>query len=386
MKKIPVKNGLLLSAVFTAMVALPAFANTSGVDAILEAAAGKAPSTVAAPDVSAPVAKPSAPVAHKPTKKPVSPAPVTPHVVTHPAASMHQKPTDVVVGPVPRPVVSVPSIPHPVNMVPAPVSKPAAASPPMAPSQSAERMPATPPFGPMQAQPTSAVAPSPTADATAGYINPFMGTPGTAQKLSSTLSLLKLKTAIAKERAEYAKYDSQADALAMNGSPQLRQLEQNVSDLHDQIQALKAADVQDKAMAQAAEVHAKKAKNHLQVIAIITEQGQRSAIIQAGKLTKTVFAGESVNGHLIQAVDDHQVVLADGQSLPLQSQIGHYQSTSWKGNQGSGNIASPQTSGILTRLTQEAQKDGIPLSHDVPGQAPGAPNGLPPLNPAMLHP
>lgn len=376
MKNLRMKHMVLLGAVLSAVAAVPAFADTTGVDSILEAAAGsKTPITVSS------------------TKKPVTATP-TP---LHPMAAMPAPktavnatsvPKDMLVGPVPH--VTVPAKP----LAPAPAAtsfQPKPIVPPAAASTTTMPLPVT---APRNVTPESVTALRPSlpaapsnlesrnAEVTAGFVNPFMGAPSTEQELSSTLGIIKLKTEIAKEKATYAKYDSEADSLSMSDSPQLQKLEETVEDLRGKMQSLAAANARAQQVSQEINVQKAKAKSHFKVIAIINDQGKRSAIIQAGKLTKTVSIGSTFNGHLVQAINTHHVILADGETLTLSQQVGHYHATSWKGAQKSGGIASPQQSGVVGRLEQEAKQNGIVFNNGRPGVMP---SGMPVLTPGMIH-
>lgn len=369
MKNSRLMHGLLWGAVVSAMTVLPAYANTAGVNAILEAAAGKA--TVPAP--ATPTVKTTS------VKKPVPPTPT-------PAAKAQQH---VLIGP----VHVAPSAHHPAVTVPAkpttPLSttvKPAVPAPhPVSPAAvQTPSHPVTPLTTPTPSRRMSAPEMPQAAShaVTAGYINPFMGTPGTVQKLSNKLSILQLQTKIAKARASYAKYDSEANSMALDNSPQLRSLEQTVAELRGKMQALTAASARAQQVAHQVQKATQAKRAQLAVVAILDDQGQRGAVIQVGKNTYTVKAGSTLDGHLVQAVDPHQVILGDGTILKLSSQIGHYQSTSWKGHQNSGQIASPQQSNILTRLASEAKKDGIRFNAPPSGGV--SPDGMPILRPGMV--
>ncbi|MDX5935571.1 hypothetical protein [Acidithiobacillus thiooxidans] len=369
MKNSRLMHGLLWGAVVSAMTVLPAYANTAGVNAILEAAAGKA--TVPAP--ATPTVKTTS------VKKPVPPTPT-------PAAKAQQH---VLIGPVHvapsahHPAVTVPAkptTPHPTTVKPAvPAPHPVSPAAVQAPSHPVTPLTMPTPSRRMSAPEMPQVA---SHAVTAGYINPFMGTPGTVQKLSNKLSILQLQTKIAKARASYAKYDSEANSMALDNSPQLRSLEQTVAELRGKMQALTAASARAQQVAHQVQKATQAKRAQLAVVAILDDQGQRGAVIQVGKNTYTVKAGSTLDGHLVQAVDPHQVILGDGTILKLSSQIGHYQSTSWKGHQNSGQIASPQQSNILTRLASEAKKDGIRFNAPPSGGV--SPDGMPILRPGMV--
>lgn len=362
-------HGLLWGAVVSALTVLPAYANTAGVNAILEAAAGKA--TVPAPATPAvnttSVKKPVTPSLSIAAKMPqhalIGPVHVTPSA-HHPAVTVPAKPTT------PHPTTVKPAVPAPHPVSPAAVQTPSHPVTPLTMPTPSHRMSA-----PEMPQAASHAV-------TAGYINPFMGTPGTVQKLSNTLSILQLQTKIAKARASYAKYDSEANSMALDHSPQLRALEQTVVELRGKMQALTAASARAQQVAHQVQKATQAKRAHLAVVAIMDDQGQRGAVIQVGKNTYTVKAGSTLDGHLVQAVDPHQVILGDGTILKLSSQIGHYQSTSWKGHQNSGQIASPQQSNILTRLASEAKKDGIRFNAPPSGGV--SPDGMPILRPGMV--
>jgi len=162
----------------------------------------------------------------------------------------------------------------------------------------------------------------------------------------------------------------------------LRSLEQTVAELRGKMQALTAASARAQQVAHQVQKATQAKRAHLAVVAIMDDQGQRGAVIQVGKNTYTVKAGSTLDGHLVQAVDPHQVILGDGTILKLSSQIGHYQSTSWKGHQNSGQIASPQQSNILTHLASEAKKDGIRFNAPPSGGV--SPDGMPILRPGMV--
>lgn len=384
MKTSLLKNMVVMGAVISAMGVIPAIASTQGVDSILEAAAGKpvaAPADNAAQPASSTVK--SVPAVPEPAK---SASPI-------PAATQPKIPSGMVVGPILKtpPVAanvtsSHPAIPSALPMSQQAPSVPIQSAPVTSMNQAAPNaaMPSPMPVSRPSA-PISQSAPSLDSNqATAGYINPFLGSPGITQKLSSTLSILQLQTKIAKERAAYSKYNSEANTLAMDNSPQLRQLESDVSDLRGKVQSLSAQDARAEQVAQQVHAAAVKSHNHMEVIAIVNDQGDRSAIIKTGKKTDTVTVGSSVDGHLVQAVDPHQVVLADGKTLPLSQQIGEYRSTSWKGTQNNGEIAAPQQSDVLGRLASEAKQNGITFGAP-PAHGGVTPDGMPPLNPGMLH-
>lgn len=362
-------HGLLWGAVVSAMTVLPAYANTAGVNAILEAAAGKA--TVPAPAIPSaktPAAKVSVPSTPTPAAKAqqhvlIGPVHVAPSA-HHPAVTVPAKPTT------PHPTTVKPAVPAPHPVSPAAVQAPSHPVTPLTMPTPSRRMSA-----PEMPQAASHAV-------TAGYINPFMGTPGTVQKLSNKLSILQLQTKIAKARASYAKYDSEANSMALDNSPQLRSLEQTVAELRGKMQALTAASARAQQVAHQVQKATQAKRAHLAVVAIMDDQGQRGAVIQVGKNTYTVKAGSTLDGHLVQAVDPHQVILGDGTILKLSSQIGHYQSTSWKGHQNSGQIASPQQSNILTHLASEAKKDGIRFNAPPSGGV--SPDGMPILRPGMV--
>lgn len=370
MKNSRLMHGLLWGAVVSAMTVLPAYANTAGVNAILEAAAGKA--TVPAPAIPSaktPAAKVSVPSTPTPAAKAQQHVLIGPvyHVAPsahHPAVTVPAKPTT------PHPTTVKPTVPAPHPVSPAAVQAPSHPVTPLTMPTPSRRMSA-----PEMPQVASHAV-------TAGYINPFMGTPGTVQKLSNKLSILQLQTKIAKARASYAKYDSEANSMALDNSPQLRSLEQTVAELRGKMQALTAASARAQQVAHQVQKATQAKRAHLAVVAIMDDQGQRGAVIQVGKNTYTVKAGSTLDGHLVQAVDPHQVILGDGTILKLSSQIGHYQSTSWKGHQNSGQIASPQQSNILTRLASEAKKDGIRFNAPPSGGV--SPDGMPILRPGMV--
>jgi hypothetical protein len=372
-------------------------ASSSGVDSILEAAAGK--------NVSAPanVTKPSAPAKPGVTSAPAEPKQAMP--MKSPGI-----PSGMVVGPIlkkasPASLNTATHLPTSAPVAaPVGVPMPHSLAPQQMPQQVAQRAPGIP---------TSAVTPSPVHSAipspmpvsrasapagrpapalasnnqvTAGYINPFIGAPGITQKLSSALSILQLQTKIAKERAAYSKYNSEANTLAMDNSPQLRQLESDVTDLRGKVQSLSIQDARAEQVAREVHQAAVKSHNHMKLIAIVNDQGDRSAIIQTGKETHTVSAGSSIDGHLVRAVDAHQVVLTDGKTLELSQQIGHYRSIGCKETQSNGGIAPPQQSGVLGRLASEAKQNGIVFQGQQQSANGGAtPDGMAPLAPGMLH-
>ena len=377
MKTHTIRPCLLLAAAVSALgFAMASSANTAGVNAVLEAAAGKTTPGAPAPTASAQAKSAAAapkiiPASHAslPTKPVVLPAETTRSKVPLPEPSHAGKvPVHAVRG-FPAPLsVQAASSTHPAMPIPNTV---VAAAPQ---SNLHPKMIVT-------GQSRMGMPQSAASVQSAGYVNPFLGTPSKEQNLSNELNLLKLKTHIAKEKATYVKYLNQGRSFQPQKSAEFQNMENTVVQMKSQLSAL--AEEKRAAMVHTEAVRKKK-MDALKLVAIIDNQGKRSALVQVGKQTQTVADGDTVNGHLVKAIRAHALVLDNGRTLRLTRQIGHYASTQWKAQQQSGSIAAPQSS-IVQRLAAEAQQSGIHLpQYGAPATSSGHP-ALPALNPAMFH-
>ena len=377
MKTNNIRQFLLLGAVISAMgFTTNACANTVGVNAVLEAAAGKTTPGAPAPTASAPAKS----AASAPKKIPASHASLPTKPVVLSAETTRSK------VPLPEPSHAGKVPVHAVRGLPAPLSVQTASSTHPAMSIPNTVVTAAPqsnlhPKMIVTGQARMGMPQSAASVQSAGYVNPFLGAPSKEQNLSNELSLLKLKTQIAKEKATYVKYLNQGRSFQPQNSAEFHNLENAVVQMKSQLSTL--AEEKRAAMVHIEAVRKKK-MNALKLVAIIDNQGKRSALVQVGKQTRTVADGETVNGHLVKAIRAHALVLDNGRILRLARQIGHYESTQWKAQQQSGSIAAPQSS-IAQRLAAEAQQSGIHLpQYGAPATSSGHP-ALPALNPAMFH-
>lgn len=369
-------HSLLAFAMLSALGTGVASADASGVNAILAAAAGNKthmPVAVTPPAVSAkPVTKPavkSTRVIHAPvaTAKPIV-AP-TPQVAQHsipPRAEVHAA----------HPAPMMHSVTHPALLP----MRPNQGHPVLPPAVNHREHSLVPPTHP---SPT----PSPAAQESAGYINPFMGAPGVEQKLSNRLELLKIKTEIAKEQTTFAKYAHESNLLENARSPQMQQLQATVSSMQARLVSLEQKVHHSVHAAQATAVkHAEKANDTPILTSILADMNSRSAIISLGKHLHTVTVGDRIAGQRVMSIHLHSVRLSNGEVLHLQAPIGHYLSTTWKASQNHGRIEAPQANSLATRLAEEARQSGIRLPAYGSANTSHMPP-LPALNPAMLqHP
>lgn len=343
----------------------------SGVNSILSAAAGHSTT------VTTSVAKAPSVNAVKPTN---SVPPETPVMVNKPSEPIIQHPAPVtpvhdVIQKQPAAIINH-AAPTPASLPAMPVREPAATV--------VSPLPSPVPVESMNPQQNHAIHASDNRN-TAGYINPFVGSPSVEQKLSNQLALLKTKTEIMKEKAKYAKYAHESNILNNSSSPQMQALQQRVSELESHMSDLEQNIQQSVRARQVAhKIRVEKMKKPV-VTSIISDMGKLSATVQMGKTIKTVHVGDSVDGNMVTAIHLHSVDFANGQRILLGDQVGHYLSATWKSSQSHGDIASPQSGpSIANRLEQEAHQAGIKLP--AYGNNQGA--SMPPLNglAPMVHP
>ena len=242
---------------------------------------------------------------------------------------------------------------------------------------------------PAEVQPTAVVHPQTAArlapsevmhprntSVTQGYVNPFTGQPGVIEHLSNHLSVLKLQTEIAKQQAEYSKYDNQI--LNTNGAsnPAMRTMEQDIDAMHQEIAGLEKARL-EKARQQA-EVIQKKRNDVMDLTGMMTNSGKQMAIVKVGRKFHYVTVGDPVGPHAtVRHMNRNSITLSNGTVLHTGVPIGYYRATSWKGASSSGALTSPASS-LGQRLAQEAAAAGIHLGAGAHPVAPGsAPSPVP---------
>lgn len=211
---------------------------------------------------------------------------------------------------------------------------------------------------------------------TQGYVNPFTGQPGMIEHLSNHLSVLKLQTEIAKQQAEYSKYDNQI--LSANGAnnPAMRTMEQDIDAMHQEIAGLEKTRL-EKARQRAVAIR-KKRHDVMDLTGMMTNSGKRMAIVKIGKQFHYVTVGDPVGPHAtVRHMNRNSITLSNGTVLHTGVPIGYYRATNWKNASGSGALTSPASS-LGQRLAQEAAAAGIHLGAGAHPVAPGsAPSPVP---------
>ncbi len=214
-----------------------------------------------------------------------------------------------------------------------------------------------------------------------GYINPFSGTPGEVEKLTSQLAIAKLKNELAKQEALSAKLNSQTQMFNVDNSPALREVTDKVQQLERQIAYLKRA--QQATVSENKKVALMRKNSKPKLYGIIENAGKKTAVFKRNGSYSYLRVGDPVYKSTIVRISHDNVTLSDGLVFSISPTVGHDASTGWKAKQTSGGIQQP-TSLIARKLAAEAHASGMPKfgaansqTIQMPGSAPGMPPRLP---------
>ncbi|MBU2723809.1 hypothetical protein [Acidithiobacillus ferridurans] len=361
------RNIITLSGIAALFCASTALADTGGINSLLQAASAP-PANAPAPQH--PVAIKGLPLSMQPGTAPKS-APAIPahHVVLVPHHEASRQPVPSHPG-LAKAVTASPAIQH------APAKKPGPdlqATPPVtvqttapaATDHTALRLYGNKTGGSHPSAPSMVPArPNPSADmASAGYVNPFTGTPGIVERLTGKLETLKLQNQIAKQQAEAAKLNGEVSEFSISNSPQLREVRNDMMAMQNRIASLESAVTRKQ---RRTEIAVQKKQEVIHLAGILDNDGQRTAVMRMGHHFVYATAGQAVGSTSITRIGTHSVHLSNGNVLHNAPAIGHYDAVSWGSVQSSGRIASPQ-SAIAEKLAQEANGAHLPA---LPGATP----------------